>query len=223
MSFSRSVPLIGEDGLARLAASRVTVVGLGGVGGYIAEVLARSGVGSLTLVDGDKVEESNLNRQLVALRSTVGRYKAVVAAERVEQINPACKVEAVCEMLGADNCERLLAGSSYVADAIDSLDDKVSIALYCTTHGVPVVSAMGAGNRVGWCDYRIADVFKTDYDPLAKKFRRLMKDHGIKKLDVCYTSSPAVQTGGTVASMPFAPAACGIRIGAYIVEKLLGD
>lgn len=222
MNFSRSLPLIGEDGLARLAACRVTVVGLGGVGGYVVEVLARSGVGALTLVDGDKVEESNLNRQIAALSKDIGRYKAEVLAERVEQINPRCKVNAVCEMLTESNCSALVDGSSYVADAIDSLAAKAALAVYCTGKGLPIVSAMGAGNRAGWCDFRVADIYKTDYDPLAKKFRKMMKERGVRKLDVCFTQTPPVQTGGTVASMPFAPAVCGVRMGAYIVERLLG-
>lgn len=222
MNFSRSLPLIGEDGLARLAACRVTVVGLGGVGGYAVEVLARSGVGALTLIDGDKVEESNLNRQIAALSKDIGRYKAEVLAERVEQINPRCKVNAVCEMLTDSNCAALVDGSSYVADAIDSLAAKAALAVYCTGKGLPIVSAMGAGNRAGWCDFRVADIYKTDYDPLAKKFRKMMKERGVRKLDVCFTQTPPVQTGGTVASMPFAPAACGVRMGAYIVERLLG-
>lgn len=221
MNFSRSLPLIGEDGLARLAACRVTVVGLGGVGGYVVEVLARSGVGALTLIDGDKVEESNLNRQIAALSKDIGRYKAEVLAERVEEINPRCKVNAVCEMLTESNCAALVDGSSYVADAIDSLAAKAALAVYCTGKGLPIVSAMGAGNRAGWCDFRVADIYKTDYDPLAKKFRKMMKERGVRKLDVCFTQTPPVQTGGTVASMPFAPAACGVRMGAYIVERLL--
>lgn len=221
MNFTRSLPLIGEDGLARLAACRVTVVGLGGVGGYVVEVLARSGVGALTLIDGDKVEESNLNRQIAALSKDIGRYKAEVLAERVEQINPRCKVNAVCEMLTDSNCAALVDGSSYVADAIDSLAAKAALAVYCTGKGLPIVSAMGAGNRAGWCDFRVADIYKTDYDPLAKKFRKMMKERGVRKLDVCFTQTPPVQTGGTVASMPFAPAACGVRMGAYIVERLL--
>ena len=221
MNFTRSLPLIGEDGLARLAACRVTVVGLGGVGGYAVEVLARSGVGALTLIDGDKVEESNLNRQIAALSKDIGRYKAEVLAERVEQINPRCKVNAVCEMLTESNCAALVDGSSYVADAIDSLVAKAALAVYCTGKGLPIVSAMGAGNRAGWCDFRVADIYKTDYDPLAKKFRKMMKERGVRKLDVCFTQTPPVQTGGTVASMPFAPAACGVRMGAYIVERLL--
>lgn len=221
MNFTRSLPLIGEDGLARLAACRVTVVGLGGVGGYVVEVLARSGVGALTLIDGDKVEESNLNRQIAALSKDIGRYKAEVLAERVEQINPRCKVNAVCEMLTESNCSALVDGSSYVADAIDSLAAKAALVVYCTGKGLPIVSAMGAGNRAGWCDFRVADIYKTDYDPLAKKFRKMMKERGVRKLDVCFTQTPPVQTGGTVASMPFAPAACGVRMGAYIVERLL--
>ena len=221
MNFTRSLPLIGEDGLARLAACRVTVVGLGGVGGYVVEVLARSGVGALTLIDGDKVEESNLNRQIAALRKDIGRYKAEVLAERVEQINPHCKVNAVCEMLTESNCSALVDGSSYVADAIDSLAAKAALAVYCTGKGLPIVSAMGAGNRAGWCDFCVADIYKTDYDPLAKKFRKMMKERGVRKLDVCFTQTPPVQTGGTVASMPFAPAVCGVRMGAYIVERLL--
>ena len=139
-------------------------------------------MGALTLIDGDKVEESNLNRQIAALSKDIGRYKAEVLAERVEEINPRCKVNAVCDMLTESNCAALVDGSSYVADAIDSLAAKAALAVYCTGRGLPIVSAMGAGNRAGWCDFRVADIYKTDYDPLAKKFRKMMKERGVASL-----------------------------------------
>lgn len=222
MSFEREIPLIGADGFARLQASKVAVVGLGGVGGYVAETLARCGVGGLTLIDGDVVMPSNLNRQIVALTSTIGMPKADAMRDRIADIAPDCNVAAVPQMLGKDNCAKLIDGADYVADAIDSLDAKAELALYCSVRGVPIVSAMGAGNRADFCNFEIKDVFKTSYDPLAKKFRRMLRDRGVTALEVCCTSTPpTVACSDPVASVAYVPSVCGIRIAAHIVSRLI--
>lgn len=221
MSFERALPLIGADGLARLAESRVAVVGVGGVGGHVAEQLARCGVGEIVLIDGDVVEKSNLNRQIVALTSTLGLNKAEIMRDRIEDINPDCRAEAYPVMLDGSNCARLLDGVDYVADAIDQLSAKADLAQFCAERGLPIVCAMGAGNRAGYCEFSVTDIYKTQYDPLAKKFRRMMKERGVKKLDVCYTPVPPSYTGSGVASVSYTPAACGIRMAAYIAERLL--
>lgn len=217
---SRTVALLGEDAVRKLENSRVAVVGLGGVGGHVLETLARAGVGEFVLVDGDVVDESNLNRQIIATVKTVGQAKAKVAKERVLEINPLAEVVEVQARLTEGNVESILSGDiDYIADCIDSLPDKVALVCFAQKKGIPIISACGAGNRSQLCDFEITDVFKTQYDPLARKLRGMLKNAGIKKLDVCYTRALPQKTAG-VASVAYNPAACGIRMGGYIVLKL---
>lgn len=217
---ARTVALLGEDAVAKLERSRVAVVGLGGVGGHVLETLARAGVGSFILVDGDVVEESNLNRQIIATIDTVGTPKAEAAKRRVLSINPLADVTAVQARFSEATAESLLTGDiDYIADCIDSLADKVALVCFAQKRGIPVISACGAGNRSALCDFEITDVFRTQYDPLARKLRGMLKSAGIKKLDVCYTKELPQKVSG-VASVPYNPAACGIKMGGYIVIKL---
>lgn len=217
---ARTVALLGEDAVAKLERSRVAVVGLGGVGGHVLETLARAGVGSFILVDGDVVEESNLNRQIIATIDTVGTPKAEAAKKRVLSINPLADVTAVQARFSEATAESLLAGDiDYIADCIDSLADKVALVCFAQKRGIPVISACGAGNRSALCDFEITDVFRTQYDPLARKLRGMLRSAGIKKLDVCYTKELPQKVSG-VASVPYNPAACGIKMGGYIVIKL---
>lgn len=217
---SRTVALLGDEAVERLEHSRVAVVGLGGVGGHVLETLARAGVGSLLLIDGDVVDESNLNRQIIATTETVGKPKADVAKDRVLSVNPLCEVKAVGERICASNAAALLDGDiDYIADCIDSIQDKVALVCFAKERGIPVISACGAGNRSQLCDFEITDVYKTCNDPLARKLRGLLKNAGVKKLDVCYTRELPQKTSG-VASVPYNPAACGIKMGGYIVLRL---
>lgn len=217
---SRTVALLGEDAVKRLENSSVAVVGLGGVGGHVVETLARAGVGRLVLIDGDAVEESNLNRQIIATTATVGMPKAHAAKERVHSINPLADVEEISSRLTKANVGELIGEVDYIADCIDSLADKVALVCFACEKGIPVISACGAGNRSGLCDFEIADVYKTQYDPLARKLRGMLKNAGVKKLDVCYTRTVPEKTAG-VASVPYNPAACGIKMGGYIVLGLI--
>lgn len=217
---SRTVALLGDDAVKRLENSRVAVVGLGGVGGHVLETLARSGVGSLVLIDGDDVDESNLNRQIIATADNVGMPKAHAAKQRVLSINPLADVEEISERLTEGNVARLISeDTDYIADCIDSLKDKVALIKYAVEKGIPVISACGAGNRSQLCDFKICDVYKTQYDPLARKLRSMLKTAGVSKLDVCYTTELPKKTGG-VASVAYNPALCGIKMGGYIVLKL---
>lgn len=217
---ARTVALLGEDAVAKLENARVAVVGLGGVGGHVLETLARAGVGSFILIDGDLVDESNLNRQIIATTDTIGTPKAEAAKQRVLSINPLADVTAMQARFTESSAESLLTGDiDYIADCIDSLPDKVSLVCFAGKKGIPVISACGAGNRSALCDFEITDVFRTQYDPLARKLRGMLRSAGVKKLDVCYTQELPQKMSG-VASVPYNPALCGIKMGGYIVLRL---
>ena len=171
--FSREIMLLGEDGLARLQNAHVAVFGVGGVGSFIAEAVARAGVGAITLVDNDVVCESNLNRQLVALHSTIGMYKTDVMAARIADINPECRVTCIRKYYEEANKEEFFSlGFDYIADAIDSVYSKLSLIVTAIERGVPIISSMGTGNRIDPTKFTITDISKTSGCPLARVMRR---------------------------------------------------
>lgn len=218
--FSRTSKLIGEDGLQKLFASRVLVIGVGGVGGYCVEMLARAGVGTLGIMDSDVVDVSNKNRQIIALDSTVGMPKVMAFEERIRDINSNCEVISLCQRFSSCNADVLDMGWDYVVDAIDSFADKVELICLAKQKGLNIISAGGAGNRVTLCDFEICDIYKTSYDPLAKKLRKALKDRGVGSLDICYTKSPAIACDG-VGSISYIPPLSGIKIAGYVIEQLL--
>ena len=218
--FSREIKLIGDDGLQRLFASRVLVVGVGGVGGYVVEMLARAGVGTIGMMDKDVVDISNKNRQIIALDSTLGMPKVKAFEQRIKDINANCSVISICERFSADNTSVLDMGWDMVVDAIDSFADKVELIYLSKQKGLDIISAGGAGNRVELCDFEICDIYKTSYDPLAKKLRKALKDRDIKNLDICYTKSPAIVCDG-VGSISYIPPLSGIKIAGYVIGRLL--
>ena len=186
--------LLGADAMARLRRCHVIVFGLGGVGSYAAECLARSGVGALDLFDGDTVALTNINRQIIALESTVGRPKVEVARERVLQINPACQVEARQLFFTPENAGEVdFSQYDYVADAIDTVSSKIELLRLCREAEVPVISCMGAGNKLDPTKFRVADIYKTNMCPLAKVMRREMKKRGVKKLKVVYSEEKSLR------------------------------
>lgn len=224
---ARTDALIGQDATARLAASAVAVFGLGGVGSYVAEALARAGVGRLVLVDGDTVADSNRNRQLCALTSTVGRSKADVIAERVHDINPACIVEAHTLFYLPPDGEGLIDGCDYVADAVDTVKAKLGLALECASKNIPLISAMGCGNKLDATAFRVADITKTKTCPLCRVMRRELKLHGIDHLKVVYSEEvPRTPLGTddkrTPASISFVPGAAGLVLAGEIIKDLTG-
>ncbi|KLU61411.1 tRNA threonylcarbamoyladenosine dehydratase [Peptococcaceae bacterium CEB3] len=179
-AFSRTELLIGAAGLAKLAQSTVILFGVGGVGSYAAEALARAGVGHLILVDYDDICLTNLNRQVHALRSTVGQAKVEAMKARILEINPKAKVEAIKEFYEVEKADRLLAPRpDYVVDAIDTVAGKVSLAKECLRREIPLIASMGAGNRLSAANYRVADLAETTGDPLAKAVRKLLRKEGI--------------------------------------------
>lgn len=186
--FSRTQLLYGEDSMAKLAKSRVAVFGIGGVGGYVVEALVRSGVGALDLIDDDKVCLTNINRQIFATRKTVGKYKVDVAEERVHEINPDCEVRGYKTFFLPDTQDQFdFTEYDYVVDAIDTVTGKLAIIEKAKKANVPVISAMGAGNKVNASMFEVADIYETSVCPLAKVMRRECRKRGIDSLKVVYS------------------------------------
>ena len=200
--------------------SKVIIFGVGGVGSYAAEAIGRSGVRKITLVDGDIVCESNINRQLVALCSTVGRKKAEVAAERIRDINPDAEVSAICEFYKPGS-ELDLSGYDFVVDAIDDVDAKVALIKECLRVGVPVVSSMGAAGKFG-TDFMVADLADTMTCPLAKVMRKRLKQEGIEHLPVVFSKEKPMKPEGELGTMSYVPGACGLVLGCYVIRQLAG-
>ena len=217
-AFDRTVSLIGEDGFERLRHASVLVVGLGGVGGAATEALARSGVGKLTLADGDVFEQSNLNRQILCTTFSLGKNKALVAKERVQSIMPDTEVVAVPHYVTAENVADLLVGIDYCLDAIDDIKNKVLLIRECDRRNIPIISAMGAGNRVD-CDFGVIDIFKTKDDPFARKLRAELRKAGITKLDVVCGQSPPIAKANVFSIAP-PPMAMGATLAGFVVKKL---
>lgn len=223
--YDRTKLLLSDDEFARLRSAHVLVVGVGGVGGYAVEMLARAGVGALTLVDGDKIDITNINRQIIAESQNVGEYKCDAFKERIARINPDINVRAL-DMRYNDSTDDAIFDSeySYVIDAIDSVDDKVQLIVSAHKRDIPIISAMGAGNRIEINDFVITDIFKTSYDKLAKKLRKLLKDEGINKHTVvCCNAESMHISGGQIGSISYMPALAGVKLGAYVLNEIIKD
>ncbi|MBQ8137823.1 MAG: tRNA threonylcarbamoyladenosine dehydratase [Lachnospiraceae bacterium] len=192
--FSRTQLLYGEEAMKKLASARVAVFGIGGVGGYVVEALARSGIGALDLIDDDKVCLTNINRQIIATRKTIGQYKVDVAAERVHDINPDCLVTAHKTFFLPETQDQFDFNEyDYVVDAIDTVTGKLAIIEKAKEAGVPVISSMGAGNKLNPAMFEVADIYKTSVCPLAKVMRHECKKRGIKSLKVVYSKEKPIR------------------------------
>lgn len=228
--FSRIELLIGEEALLKLKNARVAVFGVGGVGGYTVEALARSGVGCLDLIDSDTVALTNLNRQIIALHSTLGKYKVDVAAARVKDINPDIIVHTYRTFFLPDTAEQFpFAEYDYVVDAIDTVTGKLTLVEYAKKTNTPIISSMGAGNKLDPTAFRVADIYKTKVCPLAKVMRRELKKRGIDKLKVVYseeeplTPAPSDEVSGkrqTPGSTAFVPSVVGLIIAGEVIKDL---
>lgn len=219
--YERTELVLGSTALEKLKNSKVIVFGLGGVGGYVCEMLVRSGLGEITVVDSDVVSESNLNRQIIALTSTLGKPKVEVLKNRLLDINPKLKITAILKRYEESTKDDfLLENYDYVIDAIDSLREKFLLIKTCKQANANIISSMGAGNRSGIPHFEIADISKTSYDPLAKKIRVMLKKENIKKLTVCYTKEPA-KTIKPTASVAYYPSVCGITIASFVINELI--
>jgi len=224
--FSRTRLLIGDGGLERLQNARVIVFGVGGVGGYAVESLARAGIGALSLVDNDVFRPSNLNRQLHALRDTLGQYKVDVARERVAQINPDCAVTVhKTFFLPETEAEFDFTQYDYVLDAIDTVSGKIALVMKAQAVGTLIVSCMGAGNKLDASAFLAADIYETRVCPLARVMRRELKARGVKALRVVYSEEapikPVYDSEAGPGSISFVPAAAGLVCAGEVVRGLL--
>lgn len=246
--FSRTELLLGKAGMERLFDAKVAVFGIGGVGGYAVEALARSGVGQLDLFDDDKICLTNINRQLHATRKTVGKYKVEVAKERVKEINPDAVVNTYQMFYMPDTSAQIdLSQYDYVIDAIDTVSGKIELVMRANECGVPIISSMGAGNKMNAADFQVADIYATSVCPLAKVMRTELRKRGIPKLKVVYSKEPAMdpkedmssscKTGcvcppGTErkcthrrqipGSNAFVPSAVGLILAGEVIKDLIG-
>lgn len=231
--FSRLELMLGEEAVAKLKASRVAVFGVGGVGGYVVEALARSGVGTLDLIDDDTVNLTNLNRQIIALHSTLGMHKVDAAKARILDINPDCIVNAHKTFFLPETAAQFdFAQYDYVVDAIDTVSGKIELAVRCRDAGVPLISCMGAGNKLDPTAFVVTDISKTSVCPLARVMRRELKKRGIEHMKVVYSTEPAQPQKGAPdeseagirrsvpASNAFVPAVAGLIAAGEVIKTL---
>lgn len=235
--FSRNRLLMGEDNLKKLKGSKVALFGIGGVGGYVAEALARSGVGSFLLVDNDVISISNINRQIIALHQTVGKYKVDVMKKRILDINPDADVTvSKCFFLPENSGEIDFSGYSYIVDAVDTVSAKIEIVMKAAECNVPVISSMGTGNKLDPSMLQIADIFDTSVCPLARVMRHELRERGIKKLKCVYSTEKPIKPDDShmnmddegalkrqiPGSVAFVPSVAGLLMAGELVRDLCG-
>lgn len=232
--FSRTEMLIGEEGIKNLNNSKIAIFGIGGVGSYVAEALARSGVGNFILVDNDKVTITNINRQIIATTKTIGQYKVDLMKQRILDINPEAKVETYKTFYMPDCKENILNNSiDYIVDAIDTVTAKVYLIEEAQRLNIPIISSMGTGNKLDPSKFEITDIYKTSVCPLAKVMRKELKQRNIKKLNVLYSKEEPVkikrdseeettkkQVPGSIA---FSPSVAGLIIASKVVKDLINE
>lgn len=229
--FQRTEMLIGSDNLSKLRNSSVLVLGIGGVGGFAAEALARAGIGHLTLVDKDSVDITNINRQIIALQSTVGKNKVDVMKQRIYDINPSTRVDAFAAKYDSETSETILSGSyDYVVDAIDMVSSKLDLIEKCYFSGISIISSMGMGNKLDPTKIGVCDIYKTSMCPLARVMRKELKARGVKKLEVVYSTEkpqevPAFIPEGSKKPAPgsisFVPSAAGLVMASVVVNNIM--
>ena len=235
-AFSRTALLLGDKGMEKLKNARVAVFGLGGVGGYVAEALARSGVGALELIDHDTISQTNINRQLLATVNTIGQPKAEAARERVLSINPEAQVTARCEFYGPQTAENFdFTRYSYVVDAIDTVTGKLALVTAAQAAGVPIISCMGTGNKLDPTKFQIADITKTSVCPLARIMRKECAKRGIKHLKVLFSTEdpiPSAPVDSLTEELPegrralpgsvaFVPSVAGLIIASEVIKDII--
>ncbi len=225
--FSRTELMLGEDAMNRLATTRVAIFGVGGVGGYALEALVRSGVGEIDVIDFDTVSESNINRQIIATEETVGKYKVDVCRERALSINSMVKINAIRSFFSPDNADNFdLSGYDYIIDAIDTVSAKIELIVRAQNAGTPIISSMGAGNKLDPTMFEVSDIYKTSVCPLARVMRSELKKRGVKKLKVVYSKEEPIKRtvdgDGRHApgSISFVPSVVGLIIAGEVIKDI---
>lgn len=231
--FTRTKMVIGDNGLEKLQNAHVAVFGVGGVGSFAVEALARAGVGTITMIDFDTIVMTNLNRQLHALEDTIGQYKVDAMKARILKINPDLKVNALKSLYNNETCEEIFSyGFDYVIDAIDMVTWKLHLIEHCYHHNIPIISSMGTGNKMDPTQFKVADLYETSIDPLAKVLRNELRKRGVKNLKVVYSTevpakpdrldynpdNPRKQTPGSIS---FVPSVAGLILSSQVVKDLI--
>ena len=231
--FSRTELLLGADGMEKLKRARVAVFGIGGVGGYAVEALARAGIGALDLIDNDVISLTNINRQIIALHSTVGLPKTDVMAARVKDINPECEVRTYQTFDGPDTAEQFdFAQYDYIIDAIDTVTGKLALAVNAQKANTPIISSMGTGNKLDPTAFTVTDIYKTSFCPLARIMRKELRKRGIERLKVVYSEEEALTPEGVTEELPqgrrsipgsvsFVPSAAGLILAGEVIKDIV--
>ncbi len=229
---TRTERIIGTENVEKIKSSKVVILGVGGVGGFATEAIARSGVGTIVLVDKDVVDITNLNRQIIATNKTIGREKVEVMKERILDINPSCQVKTHRVFINEDNINDIIEkDTDYVIDAIDTISSKISVAVWCVENDIKLISSMGTGNKLDPTKLKVSDVFKTNICPLAKVMRHELRKRNVKKLKVVYSEeqpmkpmiSPEEATMRKIApgSVAFVPSVAGLIIGGEVIRDII--
>ena len=231
--FSRTELLLGADGMEKLKRARVAVFGIGGVGSYAVEALARAGIGALDLIDNDVISLTNINRQIIALHSTVGLPKTDVMAARVKDINPECEVRTYQTFYGPDTAEQFdFAQYDYIIDAIDTVTGKLALAVNAQKANTPIISSMGTGNKLDPTAFTVTDIYKTSFCPLARIMRKELRKRGIERLKVVYSEEEALTPEGVTEELPqgrrsipgsvsFVPSAAGLILAGEVIKDIV--
>ena len=219
--FSRLELLVG-DKFSLLQNKKVIVFGVGGVGGYATEMLARSGIGSITIVDYDVVDITNKNRQIIALDSTIGKSKVEVMKDRINDFNKTCHITAIKDKLTMDNIEKFnLLQYDYIIDAIDMVTSKINLITFAHNNNIPIISSMGVGNRLGIPEFEVTDIYKTSGDGLAKILRKKLRENNVKSHTVVFCKNQAIPNGDIIGSISYYPAMSGCMIAAKVIDDFL--
>ncbi len=226
--FSRTELLIGKEGIEKLSKSKIAIFGIGGVGSFVVEALARAGVENFILVDNDKISLSNLNRQIIATNKTIGRYKVEVAKERILEINPNANVEIYQEFFMPESKGILDKTVDYIVDAIDTITAKIELVMRANKLNIPIISSMGTGNKLDPTKFEVTDIYKTSVCPLAKVMRKELRTRGIKKLKVVYSKEEPIKVDvkyinnkQVPGSISFVPSVAGLIISGEVVKDII--
>lgn len=225
--YQRTQIIIGKENIEKIKNMHIVICGIGGVGSFVLEALARIGVGNLTIIDKDVVEATNINRQIIALQSTIGKYKVDVAKERILDINPQAKVKATCINITSDNIDEVICiddNIDYVVDCVDNIEAKIAIISKCNNKNIKCISCMGMGNKINPLDIRVSDIYKTNTCPLARIIRKKLKELGINKQKVIFSVEKPIKNNSNsnaLGSISFVPSVAGLIIASEVIKDTL--